>query len=714
MNGAGRWKAALLTLDDQIFFDVMRSCFGELKTPFNKHRLIDRLEAFLQKPSVRERIVTLIDADNAKLITAIALLDNPDTAEIAALYAGERSYLDLHHHLLNLEERLLLFREKEDGGRRLGLNPLLDEMLRERMVDPALLFPSREAAVETEKLPWLTDPLLIAFLSYIARSGELMRTGGGLKKKSEQEIETIFPDLLNRHAGGTRLFRLSTALMTIGLISENTNGFNWQYETVEAFSRLPRALRYPYLWAATLSGTKGEDPQTAARLLIRLFEVIPGKRGFTKTVLKRLIEFGGWKELPDSDRFIDSLEDLGLLIKCESGTPDEELFVKNPRLKRIFAEKSNGIPAGGTDESTGAQVAEPMIIIQPTFTLSLKPWVPLGEGIIVALCADIVRHDIYPQFEITRESVARAFAAGRSAEQTTAALEKLAGQDLSQNIAFSIRHWAEEYASIKLYRGIVLQVEDERRPLVDHSPEMKKLVKKTLAPGVYLLAPEDAPAWKKALEKIGIRIVPDIEDVSENRSELRREELHGTTDGGRQFAFENLRRMEAERQPASRIFSTHEELERREDREPGQRVDVPVEEVERIQKELFSRLDELKLKDDIRESLAERIRKKLIAFPEQISVGTIKREKTEAKGLDFLGKVRLIEQAVSGGKDFLEIVVGSVKGEPEKFLIKPLELEKHGGTLTLRGIVLPQGSEERFNVGKIGIVRKLRGSLYTG
>jgi hypothetical protein len=37
------WRGALLTLGDGPFFDLMRSYLGDIRTPFNKQRLVEDL-----------------------------------------------------------------------------------------------------------------------------------------------------------------------------------------------------------------------------------------------------------------------------------------------------------------------------------------------------------------------------------------------------------------------------------------------------------------------------------------------------------------------------------------------------------------------------------------------------------------------------------------------------------------------------------------------
>jgi hypothetical protein len=90
----GEWKAALLTLPDKAYFDLMRCVFGSVKTPFNKHRLMEDLTTFLTREEIQEIIGAYIDETDRRVLTAIAALDEPEPGDLESFFAGEYSYLN--------------------------------------------------------------------------------------------------------------------------------------------------------------------------------------------------------------------------------------------------------------------------------------------------------------------------------------------------------------------------------------------------------------------------------------------------------------------------------------------------------------------------------------------------------------------------------------------------------------------------------------------
>ncbi len=133
----GEWKNAVLALSDKRFFALMRLYLGAVKTPFSKHKLVDSLCSFLQKQEVRANILGCLDLFDLEIVSAVYFLNRPDRQKLAQFFLGSRSYPEIYSRILNMEERLLIFRQGEDSaGYR--LNPVFGEELESR-ADFALL-----------------------------------------------------------------------------------------------------------------------------------------------------------------------------------------------------------------------------------------------------------------------------------------------------------------------------------------------------------------------------------------------------------------------------------------------------------------------------------------------------------------------------------------------------------------------------------------------
>lgn len=73
-----RWRDGLIVDREDTLIGAAKRWLGPVKTPFNKHELIARLEAFLRKASTADAIVGLMDRVDRRLVALV-------------LYSGQRS-----------------------------------------------------------------------------------------------------------------------------------------------------------------------------------------------------------------------------------------------------------------------------------------------------------------------------------------------------------------------------------------------------------------------------------------------------------------------------------------------------------------------------------------------------------------------------------------------------------------------------------------------
>ncbi|MFP4205707.1 MAG: hypothetical protein ACLFRR_06220, partial [Spirochaetaceae bacterium] len=117
------------------------------------------------------------------------------------------------------------------------------------------------------------------------------------------------------------------------------------------------------------------------------------------------------------------------------------------------------------------------------------------------------------------------------------------------------------------------------------------------------------------------------------------------------------------------------------------------------------------LTDEQRAEVERRIERKLIVVPEQITAAVIPRELPEARGVDYAGKVRIIEQALGRATDHLEVVDRGAGG-PQRLLLRPLRLQRDERTLVLHGETVGERRPVALRVDKLGLVRAIRGALF--
>lgn len=661
LNTTDDWKKVMVELPDEEFFAIMRNYLGKLKTPFNKHSLINDLADFLFREETETRILSMIDEEDALILTSINFLNGTDINELHDFLGPERSFMFIHHMLLNLEERLLIYRDSESG--RIRISPVFEKLFLKTVFDSNLLFPSTEYSEKVNPDIWFTDSLVTAFISFIYKIPDIFKLDGSIKKKAHEEIENIFPDLLIMENKETRLELLIKSLKSLSLIEETKDEIVISEDNLIDFSLLSVKKRY-MLYAASI--IQEEIPK---QLLLQLAEVIdrfiiaiPTGKSYDPGSIKKLLIYIIKKtslNYSKPELILDALISMKLLIQ----TRDQ--IVVNPHLIELLLWK----------EST-----EPPIIVQPSFEITVKPWISLKDGIKFACLTEIKKFNLYPQFELNRTSYTRGHDIKLHSMNILETLEHLNARPLPQNILVSVKSWEDEYNLVKIYQGIVLTVNPEKRIIIQHLQNLDSYIIKELADGIYLMDSDSIKEWKTIINNAGIN-VPGIQKNNVKTKE-----------------------------PS--IFKQMDYLQISEDIKIPEVIPTEFIKQTEFKTELTSKLDSLNLKSEEKNGFKIRIEKKLILFPDQIQHGNIRTEKTEAFGMDYIGKIRLIERAIHKKSELIEVTFGSPIEKLITYLVKPLDLDKSKEDLILNAISLPGEDKLQLIVRKMSKVKRLKSSLF--
>ena len=160
------WRESFATLPDAHFFELIRMYLGEVHTPYNKPKLIEELGAFLRKEEHRKTLVSLLSESDVQLICAVHFIQNATQEKVAAFFAGEYSFAAVYERLLNLEERLILYRHGDVQSRKtiISLNPMLDDVLAPFLREAVLLSEPVTMELNQTVASSLSPELLAAFI----------------------------------------------------------------------------------------------------------------------------------------------------------------------------------------------------------------------------------------------------------------------------------------------------------------------------------------------------------------------------------------------------------------------------------------------------------------------------------------------------------------------------------------------------------------------
>jgi hypothetical protein len=119
----------------------------------------------------------------------------------------------------------------------------------------------------------------------------------------------------------------------------------------------------------------------------------------------------------------------------------------------------------------------------------------------------------------------------------------------------------------------------------------------------------------------------------------------------------------------------------------------------------------MKLPKTERDELAARIERRLVLSESQLSGASIRYEKLEARGLDYVGKASIAKQAIAS-KSLVEVKwPHAARGMQQTFGI-PLALEKSEGESVLILDPVSEGDTIRIPLGKISLLRRIKKSIF--
>jgi hypothetical protein len=706
------WKAALLTLSDGPFFDLMRTYLGDIRTPFNKQRLVDELEGFLGRKEIQETIGSYLDASDRLLVAALAQLGEPTADELAGFFEGEIPFAELHTILLNLEERLIIYRIDDGGLRRLALNPALAPVLAPIAADPSPLYPSRpaEASGGAGRAAVPDDLFLAAVVAYLRRLPDLFRADGEYRKRAAEEAALVFD--FDAFAAVVDAFH------ALGVVLGEDEGVRIDEARLEALAALGRRERRLY-FAAGLCGAfleraekrgVGRIARDRLALWARLFAALSGKldpsRAYPAATILRLLELAVREAAaPRRRRWDARAADPGAELRGGVGAPAFRsaalraletaglLAVGEDGCYRAIGAAPDSVAGTAAADSGGSRVT-----VDAAFSVLVPPEFDFSDAVALSRFLDIREAGRVARYELTRDSAVRGFDRGLSPADILGFLERSSGRPVPQNVGWSVKEWHDRYSAVAVYRGVVLTVAEDRRFILE-TAQLSRLVARTLAPGVYLLNADEESEAVRALESAGC----DIVALPSRPAAPRADEPGPEPDRSRFAFFADLGRDQVRPAVSSSAANAA-------DVDGEQASGISGQAAER-QTSLRAALDRKGLPKDQRDELAARVDRRVVLVESQLVGAAVRYEKLEAKGLDYVGKVRVAEQALSTGS-LVELFWRGPKGEPNRALGSPVSLDKSGGEVELSLDPAPRGERIRIAVGKISLIRRIKRSIF--
>ena len=715
------WRESLSVMPDHHFFEIIRMYLGEIKTPYNKQRLIEDLSAFLRKEDNKQMILQLLSKTDLELVTAVKEFSAATKDKLHALFSSSMTYAVLYEQLMNLEERLVIYRhpDKETGRVVFELNPLLEPVLLPLLKRNNLLPAAKLATVgdASDVVPAcrLSPEFLAAAYSFLLENPELCKADGSLKKRNEVVVQQVFPAYnasdtaasneasANKETSGNGSFfsLIVTALANLSLIRMTDCGFSVKTKRWMQFAELDEASQYSYIAAAASGHFPRGVLQSYAQLVRDIVAEIPDF-GFTKEVFLRNIFLH--RELKSPARPLHSGRFAAILQRAESREPsvfgadyasectDETLFQVIEQLGLIYnaGKDADGNAVFMRTPLPGTVVPEkvnatPYASFDSGFSLTVLPGLPLKKLLPLAEISVPVRFEKILQLEITKSAVMRSFDAGNTPAAIEDSMREVLAHELPQNIVFSIADWYDGYNAASIFMGYVLKIQPEKDAIVEKNPEFAPYIRQKLAPGIFLL---DFATRKEAMSVIAESGLNFIGSIKDTRTE---EELP---------PFPRVYHTEARREQSGQSFGEGSGADSAADNTAkSEATSGFIEKLNKI-------VDGMNLSVEQTEELKSRIQRRIIVNEKQLQAGSVRPEKNEASGMDFLGKIHVTEHAIAS-ESLLNIMYESVT-----YLVQPVRVEKQNGDAILKALLQPDGTEKYFQIGRVQYLKRIRGSVF--
>lgn len=691
------WREAMIRLADQHFFDLMRMYLGGIKTPFNKQRLVEELSVFLRKPETVGRIVDSLDGFDLMIVSAICELPSPTRQKVIALLSGSRTFPEIYERILNLEERLVIYRKNAPDSREYALNPLLSDAIIP-MTGLSILVRS-DFPGDPLHAPLRVDDLALASLySFFLHEGEAVKNDGSFRKKTLASIEAAFPQII---AEPDCLQYLLSAFQNLGLLVKVEGRLVPDQARWQAFSKESAIARFSWLVSASLSRLPRESLRDRAQVFLDFFASLGDGERYSADMVTRLAlivsEKSGRQVVGRANgRFSMMLREQEA-SSAESGG-ERSLFVPVARAFGLLVDedgllvKNSAVDSSdksSTNQSSSA--AQKALVVSPSLDVTVMPGLDLEALLPLALCMEVRDVQIAGQFALTRKSCAAAFDQGQTGEIIVSLLRSRSSAPLPQNVEFSVNDWFRSYSSVSLYHGFILRVDESRRVLFENDEYLSSLIRKILAPGIYLLDADSPEEIQSLFADADLDFLPSVNSPLPKRESAAFPVLRGPV------ALKPPSAVDPAVRDSSYGFSVHGFSARAS--------------AERVRSDMLRALDSLAFPGEIDEALRSRIERKIALSPAQLDPESVRVEKLEARGMDFLGKIRIAEYALATGS-LLEIVLDEKDGT-RSILGRPVTTEKRTGDVLLRLSLEPEGSIETVSLGKAILVRRIRGSIFS-
>ena len=699
------WRESFLFLEENHFFEIMKMYLGEIKTPYNKQKLIANLEGFLHKKENLVAIKSFLSDDELEIISAVVFIPDVTEEKLSSFFKNTFKYSFLYEKLLNLEERLILFKTKNENSSQgnsfvIKFNPLLEDTFFD-LININRLLPQIEFTKTEKPAARITPELISCFISYILENPNIAKQDGTLKKHSLQNIPVVFGDEVKK------IEILYKAFLNLGILKETGHGAEVDWSKFSDFLNLSFAEQTVYITISSCSHLSRESLRLHSQIFVDTVKNL-SDRVFTLDLFLRtgfLVSAASFDSSSESSfktsRFAKIIQE-GRLRLSEHNS-DAVTVSTSGALERMFeaavslgiiyisGTTKDGSKDSGVVYSVSDFLAAPeqcsenlsgMLRIDSSLVVSLMPGFALRDIVPLSKFMSLKKYDKVSEFLICRQSIMRGFDLGLSAKEIMQILTERTLYEIPEMLKVQIEEWNSSYSSASFYKGFVLKVDGKAALAAQHNSVLSPHIHTVIAPGIFLLDVNDDAEAVSLIKKSGLDFIGKIKSVKEENQTA---------------GFFNLK-LNGKKNFGCSGFETPSEI-------------IPKKDSAEIEKELFLKLEQMELDESQKENLELRIEHKVIVNPAQLNSSILRLEKSNANAMDYAGKIYVFEQALANDEKIELRFAKDGKKELSVFG-KPVGIRKQSDDVFVQLLLVPENVVKEFSLGKAQFIKRIKKTIY--
>lgn len=699
------WRESFLFLEENHFFEIMKMYLGEIKTPYNKQKLIANLEGFLHKKENLVAIKSFLSDDELEIISAVVFIPDVTEEKLSSFFKNTFKYSFLYEKLLNLEERLILFKTKNENSSQgdsfvIKFNPLLEDMFFD-LININRLLPQIEFTKTEKPAARITPELISCFISYILENPNIAKQDGTLKKHSLQNIPVVFGDEVKK------IEILYKAFLNLGILKETGHGAEVDWSKFSDFLNLSFAEQTVYITISSCSHLSRESLRLHSQIFVDTVKNL-SDRVFTLDLFLRtgfLVSAASFDSSSEgsfkTSRFAKIIQEGRLrlsehnsdAVKVSTSGALERMFEAAVSLGIIYISGTtkDGSKDSGVVYSVSDFLAAPeqcsenlsgMLRIDSSLAVSLMPGFALRDIVPLSKFMSLKKYDKVSEFLISRQSIMRGFDIGLSAKEILQILTERTLYEIPETLKVQIEEWNSSYSSASFYKGFVLKVDGKAALAAQHNSVLSPHIHTVIAPGIFLLDVNDDAEAVSLIKKSGLDFIGKIKSVKEEN---------------RTAGFFNLK-LNGKKNFGCSGFETPSEI-------------IPKKDSAEIEKELFLKLEQMELDESQKENLELRIEHKVIVNPAQLNSSILRLEKSNANAMDYAGKIYVFEQALAN-EEKIELRFAKDGKKELSVFGKPVGIRKQSDDVFVQLLLVPENVVKEFSLGKAQFIKRIKKTIY--